>query len=401
MPAASANTLSAFNPEYWTATMQETFLKKSTALAVANVELREDLMDGDTLHKPFGSYPRVQTYTSGTDIVVNDISATDDTLVVNTAEVASFYVDDIDKVQNKWATAAEFAQIAQGQLNNSLDQAVINEYTQANTTLDAGDVGGSSGSALVLSASNVSNVFIAAGRTLNNAFRHSDDRFALIGPRFLETVQQYVGARETGFGEQVGDNGKVGRRFGFDLILSNNLPFTATLDGSTIFADNETVVIAGVTLTAAPDNDAQSAGEWSIQASAALCIAQLASLINDDGSPGQDTYRALSAEDRQTLESHNVTATISGTNLLLTANGDIVVAETSATSAWTVQLQYALMGIKGSIDLVTQVRPNVVFRDAQLRLGKYVHPWMLYGQTTFERMRSNLVAVQMNVSAWA
>ena len=91
--ADSSNTLTAFNPEYWTPTMQETFTKESVALGVANTDLRALLSDGDTINKPYGSYPRVQTYTKGADISVKDISATNDTLTVNTAKVASFYVD--------------------------------------------------------------------------------------------------------------------------------------------------------------------------------------------------------------------------------------------------------------------------------------------------------------------
>ena len=73
--------------------MQETFFKESVALGVANTELRADLKEGDVLHKPYGSYARVQTYTKGTDITVKDLSTTDDTLTVDTAKVASFYVD--------------------------------------------------------------------------------------------------------------------------------------------------------------------------------------------------------------------------------------------------------------------------------------------------------------------
>jgi len=72
----------------------------------------------------------------------------------------------------------------------------------------------------------------------------------------------------------------------------------------------------------------------------------------------------------------------------------------AAANVWSAQLQYALMGQVGSIDLVTQVSPNVVFRDAPLRLGKFVHPWMLFGKKTFFRMQDNLVAVKMDVSAW-
>ncbi len=75
--------------------MQETFFKESTALAIANTELRADLKDGDTMHKVYGSYARVQTYTAGSDITVKDVAATDETLTVATAKVASFYVNNI------------------------------------------------------------------------------------------------------------------------------------------------------------------------------------------------------------------------------------------------------------------------------------------------------------------
>ena len=399
-----ANSLTAFNPEYWSKKMQETFLKESTALAVANTELRSDLKDGDTLHKPYGSYPRVQTYTKGTDITVKDISATDDTLTVATAKVASFYVDDIDRVQNKWATANEFAAMAQRQLNNVLDQAVLAEYSNAGFTADDGDIGGTSGNGIVLSTSNVADVFLVSGRTLNGKKRLSQDRFALVGPRVLEKIQNYVGARETGFGESVSDNGKVGRRFGFDLILSNNLPWSASLELATQPTDGDTVVIHGVTLTFKTAlTGTATLGEVLIGANAAAARVNLVKAVNDAGTV--DThYSALSAENRQLLEESDIVATddISGTQVDFVGYGDIVVSETliAAADVWSAQLQYSLMGVRGSIDLVTQVAPNVLFRDAQLRLGKYVHPWMLFRKKTFTRMQDNLVAVKFDVSAW-
>ena len=396
-----ANDLTAFNPEYWAKEMQDTFYKESSALKIANTELRADLKDGDTLHKPYGSYPRVQTYTKGTDITVKDLSTTDESLTVSTAKVASFYVDDIDAVQNKWDVASRYAVDAQRQLNNVLDQAILAEYSNAAKTIDDGDLGGTDGNSIVVSSANIANIFTAAGRELNSRKRTEKNRFAMISPRMLETLQNYVGGRETVFGDAVSDNGMIGNRFGFDLILSNNLPFTATFDMDTILVDTDTVTINGVTFTADADGAAVGAGHFSIQGSAALCAAQLASAINDDGTPGVDTYIALSAEDRQLIEEAGIVATVVGTNIVITGYGDIVVSTSNSVSAaWSVQKQYSLMGVYGSIDLVTQVTPNVVFRDAELRLGKYVHPWMLFGKKTFARNASGLVAVQMDASAW-
>ena len=396
-----ANSLTAFNPAYWTPTMQETFLKESVALGIANTELRADLKDGDTLHKPYGSYPRVQTYTKGTDITVKDISSTDDTLTVSTAKVASFYVDDIDSTQNKYNTIKEFAAIAQRQLNNTLDQAVFAEYANAGTTLSGASIGEAAGG-IVMSAANTANIFTAAGRILNSKKRLGGDRFSLIGPRMLETIQNYVGGRETVFGEVVSDNGKVANRFGFGLRLSNNLPYSATLTTSVIFVAGETITINGVVFTACANGAAAGAGGFSIGATAAAATTNLVAAIMGTGTPGVTTYIALSAEDRQLIEEAGITATDNTTTIGLTGYGDIVVSEaiSSATDVWSSQTQYSLMGQVGAIDLVTQVAPNVVFRDAQLRLGKYVHPWMLFGKKTFTRMKDSLVAVQFDVSAW-
>lgn len=396
-----ANALTAFNPAYWTPTMQETFLKESVALGIANTELRADLKDGDTLHKPYGSYPRVQTYTKGTDITVKDIISTDDTLTVGTAKVASFYVDDIDKIQNKYDTIKEFAAIAQRQLNNTLDQAVFSEYTNAGTTLTGTSIGEAAGG-IVMSAANTANIFTAAGRVLNAKKRIGGDRFALIGPRMLETIQNYVGGRETVFGEVVSDNGKVANRFGFGLRLSNNLPWSGLLTMSTIPTATDTVTINGVVFTAVANGTAANAGEFSIDVSAANAITNLTAAINGSGTPGATTYVELSAENRQLIEESGIIAVATSTTITVTGYGDIVVAETltPAADVWSAQTQYSLMGQVGSIDLVTQVAPNVVFRDAQLRLGKYVHPWMLFGKKTFTRMKDSLVAVKFDVSSW-
>ncbi len=395
-----AQDLTAFSPELWAPTMQETFLKESVALGIANTELRADLRDGDTLHKPYGSYPRVQTYSKTSDISVKDLSTTDDYLTVSTAKVASFYVDDIDRVQNKYDTINEFATIAQRQLNNALDQAVIAEYSNAGTTLTAVDIGETAGS-ISVTPSNISNLFVAASRTLNSKKRTSMDRFALVGPRTLEAIQNYVAGRETTFGDTVGDNGLVGRRFGFKILLSNNLPFSATLTTSSAIGNAETVTIAGVTFTF-KDTTTGAAGEVYSGGSDADTTEHLVQAINGTGTPSSTTYVDISAENRQKLEEAGIVAVDGTTSITLTGYGDIVVAETMAQAAnvWSVQTSHALFGITGAIDLVTQVEPQIQFKDAQLRLGKYVHPWMLYGKKTFTRNADSLVSANISATAW-
>lgn len=84
-----------YNAEYWAANMQEIFYKENVALALANTELRDVVQQGDTVHKGYGTYPRVQDYVKGTDISVPIHSGTDEALTVDTAKVSSMYLDDI------------------------------------------------------------------------------------------------------------------------------------------------------------------------------------------------------------------------------------------------------------------------------------------------------------------
>jgi hypothetical protein len=399
-----SNDLTAFNPELWRGEMQETFFKESTALGVASVDLRSELSVGDTLHQPYGSYARVQTYTKGTDITVKDVAATDDYLTVDTAKVASFYVDDLDKVQNKYDAMSNFAKGAMSQLNNVIDQAVLNSgKSNAATTLTGASIGEAAGG-IVFSPANTANVFTAMGRILDTNKRLRGERFAMIGPRMKETIVNYVGGRETGFGDTVSDNGVVAKRFGFELVLSNNLPWEGALEITAQPSDAETVVINGVTFTWKTTlTGSTTLGEVLIGNDAAAARVNLIKAVNDSGTVDTN-YSALSAENRQLIEESGIVATnnIAGTQIDFIGYGDIVVSETmaGASNIWHDTYQYSLSGIKGSVALVAQVAPNVVFRDAQLRLGKYVHPWTLFGVKTFERMKRALVAGKFDTSAW-
>jgi len=90
-------------------------------------------------------------------------------------------------------------------------------------------LGGSGTGVASVTAANIQNLFSVAARKLDFYSVPQTGRVAVIGPRLLEILRQYVGGRETGFGEMVSANGVIGNRFGFELVLSENLPFTAVV----------------------------------------------------------------------------------------------------------------------------------------------------------------------------
>lgn len=398
-----ANSLTAFNPEYWSKEMQRIFFKENIALPLANTELREYLRDGDTLHKPYRSYLAAQNYTKGTDIsTFNDLTATDEYLTVDTTKVVPFYVDDLDKIQNKWDMATKHAQDAGRVLNNILDQAVLGQYSNADSNISAQDLGGSGTGSIEITQANIANMFSVAARKLDSN-DIGGDRRAVIGPRLAETLKLYVGNRETGFGDIVGANGYVGSRFGFQIHQSNNLPFTSTLTyGATTNnpSNGDTVTIDGVTFNFV-STISTAAGNILIETNATNTIDNLVACINNTGRTENTNWVTVSSADRRRLLKHAITATNSGSQILtVTGYGDVAITEDASNLAVTTNVQYPVFMIKGAIDLVTQKSPSVEFRVAEKRLGRYVYPWMLYGIKTFKDMTEAITYAQVDTSDW-
>jgi len=399
-----ANELTAFNPEYWAAEMQGIFFKESVALGLANTELRADLRDGDTLHKPYRSYLAGQTYTKGTDIsTFNDLTATDEYLSVDTAKVVPFYVDDLDKIQNKWDSAAQYAADAQRVLNNILDQRVLSHYSDARGFISAQDLGGSGTGSIAISTSNIANMFAVGARKLDAEDVPVGERVAVIGNRLLETLRLYVGASETGFGETVSDNGMVAKRFGFDIVVSNNVPFSTliTFGATTNNPSNaETFTLGGVTFTFV-SSIGSTAGNVLIETNAVDTMINLANAINNSATGVGTKWIQLSAVSRRKLLKANVAATTpSGTTFTITGNGDLAMSEAAANFAITSHSSFPMFMKRGAIDLVAQKSPSVEFRLAEKRLGRYVYPWMLYGSKVFDQMKDAITYVKQDASSW-
>ena len=402
-----SNAITAFNEEFWSAEMQQIFFKENVAIMLANTTFREILNRGDTLQKPYRSHPFPVDYTKGSDITSKDRFGTEESLTVATAKVVPFYVDDIDKVQNKWDMATKYAQDGQRVLNNILDQAVASQVTNANSYLDEADVGGTAGTNISVTASNIDKIFTGASRKLDALNIPMANRFALIGPQFLATLRQYIGGKETDFGDIVGANGKIMNRFGFELFYSNNVYYTATWTPANSASAADTVTINGAVLefVATVDSDEASTAYIGVDigGSVATDIDNLVAAINDSGTEGSTygTYDALNDGARWNLITAGIVATnSSNTAMTIVAYGDIVVAASEAADPWSSQRSQLLFGLKGATDLVIQKKPNIAFRVAEKRLGRYVYPWMLYGIKNFADMDNALVGVRVNASNW-
>lgn len=391
------NNLTAFNPEYWSKRMQVVRFKQSTYMKIANTEERPLLNDGDTVHRPYRSRLRVQDYSRGTAVSIQDIDSTDETLVVNKAKVAPFYVDDLDRIQNKWDTANKFADDAGTDLELIIDADVLGEVVNADYTVDAGDVGATAGDPITLTTSNVLKTFAAAAKKLNRGNIKMMNRFATISPTVHQILVEYRGSKDTGVGDKVLDNGYVGTFQGFDLYLTNQNYWSGTWTPANNPSADDTLTINGVVFTfkASP----AAAGEVDIGADLGATLDNLVACINNNGVGDGTDYVTLSEDSLRILT--GCVATNSADTALTIAYegaGEITVSASEAADVWSAETIHLMFGQKGCVDLVVQKQPNVVFKDVPDKLGRNVMPWTLYGLKTFREGGQQMVDVKINAA---
>lgn len=206
--------------------MQIPLRKSLVAVEVANTEFEATLNMGDTVHFPYWQELSVVDYTPGTDITgAQDITATDETLVVDQKKVVRFYVDDIEAMQAKYGYATTLAEDGAYQLRDAIDTFVLAKTVSAVSALDAGDIGGTSGSAITSTTANIIDTYVQARRKLRQMnVEEAGDWISVVTPSVAANIEQ----KTTDSGFSVADaslrNGFAGTFVGFRVYVSNNLP---------------------------------------------------------------------------------------------------------------------------------------------------------------------------------
>ncbi len=402
-----SNALTALNREYWLSEAQIIFFRESAALKVAALELRDTLKNGDTINHPDISHPQAVTYTKGSAITNKDRFSANQQLSVATAKVVPFYVDEIDRIQNDFVTQQRMAQDGQRQLNNTLDQ-FVNYLGVNNATsyVDAGDVGGSSGSNIALTVSNIDQVATAFDTKLNTLDVPQGNRFIMFGPRSKAVLNRYLGGKETSMGDIIGQNGRMPNRFGFEPFYSNNNYYTATWTPADNPTAGDTVTINGAVyeFVAVPDTDEASTAYIGVDigGSTAVTLDNLVAAINDSGTEGT-TYGTTDANNwraRWKTVKAGVVATDGTSYISIKGYGDIVVSASESADVWSSQTSYVLAGLRKSVSLVTQVSPDISVRPVDNKLGNNIFVWTLYGGTVFNDMKDALVFAKIDASDW-
>lgn len=399
-----SNSLTGGNKEVWSRDMQELRAKTLQALELANFKFEPMLKDGDTFNKPYGSRFHVVSYTKGTDISNRqDATDTNEAGSIDQIECVPIYLDDVDDIQNSYSVRKRLAEQMQIRLNQRLDAVVLAEYDNADDDVDDGDFGGTADTAHEFSTGDIDQMLTVAGAKLNLQNVEATNRFVVVGPSQIQLWQDMLSAKDTVFGDSVGKTGKVGKRFGFEIYMSNNLTFTARWTPANQPTDESTLTIAGVTITwetGTPDTAGQAKSETSV----AVSIDNLVALINNTRGVAASTvdtsskYYNFSQSDLVKLDSLVATDGATYLDIEGIGMGEVVVATSESADPWTLQTVHCLAGRKGATSMVIQKAPGLKQVPDPDRLGDNMTAWQLYGVKTFVEDTKALLDINVDAS---
>lgn len=403
------NSLTDLNPTFWAREAEKSLFVENKAMAIANTTLRNLVAgEGQTVRKTIISYPASATYTPGTDITATAIVGSHEDLTISTWLASLSIIDDTEKAQSIIQLGANVSEKMMHDHNNRIEQQVLAEVTNAAWSLDDGNVGGTSGNPAIVNTNTVPQFFTAADTKLDAIDAPKAGRTAVVGTHFLNQLKLQQAARPGSvIADGVNTRGIVTTLFGYDILYSNNLPYTAVLTLTVQPSDGDTVSIAGVTFTF-KTSLGSTAGQVLIGASAATALTNLNSMLNDTANTAASTnYVALSGENVFLLrDKRRIVATAtSSTVTTLTGYGDIVVKSsfTSSSNAWSGQVQNALFLVAGSIDMIVQIPPKIEVIRAQKQFADNVKSLLGFGKKTYADGARQMVNVKLNAgtSDWS
>lgn len=398
-----SNAITAMNPTYWSRRMGRKQYKTEIFRSLANFEEQAVLSDGDEVDRPYRSDIVVENYTKGTALTAQDLTATSDKLAVDTVKAALLYVDNVDKLQNKYSAVNLWSDEAGRRLGIATDARFLYEAFSANDTIDDGDVGGTAGNGITVSTSNIADVFGAINMKLDANDIPDDDRFFAISPQIYRVIWAFIQGKATMLGDKTGQNGHIGEYGGLQLFKTNNLTGSAQWVPADNPTNAATITIQGITFTflATPGS---TAGAIDIGGTTAATIDNLVALINNDG-VGDDTNNvSLSLADRRTVQ--DWVAVDGGTYIEVRVPGAsyLTVSTSEVNDVWTAaqQTQNLLAGRKKAIDAVVQMRPTVQMASTVSagKAGVNILPMTVFGVFTFNQGKNEILRVRARSDAY-
>lgn len=400
-----ANSLTPLSPTYWSKIMGIKLYKKNVFRNIASFKEEAVLTNGQKVDRPYRADIYVQPYVKGTALTAQDITATSDQLTVDKIFAALIYVDDVDKIQNKWDAASAWSEEAITRLSNQIDADCLYLATSANDTVDYNDLDSAqtAGDPIVLTTSNVLNLFTVTSRKLsvNNV---GGNRFFVISYQVKQVLLTYLAGRESILGDKTGEAGHIGRYMGFDLYESNNLTAKIRWTPTDNPSNTETLIVNGITITFETTPATVTSGfAVDIGGDTATTLDNLVSMINAPTTDSASVGKPATGSNLAAIQRGWVA--VDGTTYVdIYIKGASQIAATTGTAQGTTSryTQINFAGEKGAVDLVIQKEPSVKMASTVSagKDGMNILPKTLYAAGVFYDMKARIFGVEVDSSVF-
>lgn len=402
-----ANSLTALSPTYWSKIMGIKLYKKNIFRSICSFREEAVLKDGQKVDRPYRADVYVQPYTKGTALTAQDITATSDQLTVDKIFAALIYVDDVDKIQNKWDAASAWTEEVVTRLSNQMDaDALFQGVYEASDTVDYNDLDSNqtAGAPIILTTQNVLNMFTVAARKLSVNNVSGDNRFFAISPQVKQVLLTYLAGRESILGDRTGEAGHIGRYMGFDLYETNNLTSMIRWTPTDEPSNGETLIINGITITFESTPATVTSGfAVDIAGTTATTLDDLVAMINapttDSATVGKPATGSFLAAIQRGWFAVDGTTYV---DIYIKGAGSVAAPTGTAEGTTTYNKQLNLCGEKGAIDFVAQQYPSAKMASTVSagKDGMNILCKDLYTAGVFYDMQARLFSVEVDASVF-
>ena len=207
-----------FQPEIWSAQLLVAFEKALVFGSLANRNYEGEISAaGDTVRVTSIAAPTIDDYVVHTDITVEDVDDSQQTLVVDQAKYFAFEVDDVEKRQALGDVMPEQTRKAGYGIADLVDQYLADLLNTAAAGNEITDI-------TAATAGAVYDALVDLSVKLDELNVPQEGRWAVVPPIArgnLAKDDRFVGA---GTANAVKENGQIGEAAGFSVRLSNNCP---------------------------------------------------------------------------------------------------------------------------------------------------------------------------------
>lgn len=385
--------------------MGRKFYKSNVYVSLASFSEEAVLEIGQIVDRPYRADVVTETYTKGSASTAQDLTATTDKLTVNVSRDVLFYVDNIDKLQNKWDAATVWGEEAAIRLANDIDAWFLYEVVNANNTVDDSSLGGTSGNGITLSTTNLISVYAEINEALDADNIPMDERYIVISPQWRNILWKYIEGKQSALGDKTGQFGQIGEYAGLKHFLSNNLTGEAAWTPANNPSDADTITIEGITFTF-KSTIGTTAGNILIGSTTADTIDNLVALINAGGVTSDVGVSNVSVSAANQRAMGKWVAVDGTTKITVRVRGAsfLTVSGSATDDVWTAatQLQLIHAGRKNAVDIVVQKNPSVD-TDKTISAGKWgmnVMAIALWGILTFNQGKNEMVNVKIRSDAF-